>query len=845
MSIENAGTKIDTINVKISYRIIELFSAGLYSSPNKAFEELVCNSYDAFADKVSVYVPSDLTVDNAYIWVCDNGESMDQQGLKDLWNIGKSLKRADPQRDSKRLQIGRFGIGKLATYVLANKLTYICKKDGRYLAATMDYQIITDKNEEFELEQRQINEAEVKNLLTPYLYEAEKCLLPFDLFGEKAAETWTFSILTGLKPKALEIKEGRLKWILRTALPLNPAFRLYYKGNEIESSKISKPIRRTWILGKDDETAKTLDTISRQEGDNFFIDFENLKGVHGSIDLYEDSLLDESKASRLGRSHGIFLMVRGRLVNLDDPLLGMEAFSHGAFNRTRIIIHADELDENLTSTRESIKESQPLRQLKDYIQKKFNNEVKKYHFDEENRRDKEQNISYRLSQTSLTVSKRPLYIFAEKFFNDEIINPILIEKPPFNQKTELLSELKEELSSEDPIIKEIEWCILNSEDPIAKLDLMTGRLKINLLHPYIANYSDSYKSTLPVQFIAITEVLTEAHLYELGIDESSVNSIMRRRDNTLRKLSLSDREGAPVVAQMLKDSIADSTGLEDSVYRAFLALGYEAKKIGGSGTPDGKADAILGYSDSDRSNNYSLTYDAKSTSAKKIQAGTTRLASIKRHQIDYNADFSVVVSIDFEGAEDPESAVSKEAKQQKVTVMRVKDLIRLLLLSAPKQIGLLKLREMFETCHTPAEVAAWVDKVQEEEIKIGPIREVLEVIYDLQKNDTEPPEISVVRMKLKDRFDKQVSKIDLKSLIESLKVFVPGFISVEGDKVGIQGHPDKILEVIHSAIVNVPNDLQGLYLTAFSHDSSISAVSSVSTFSKFQSTLFSPGKKSP
>lgn len=39
------GKKIDDIEVSISYKIIELFSAGLYSSPNKAFEELICNSY--------------------------------------------------------------------------------------------------------------------------------------------------------------------------------------------------------------------------------------------------------------------------------------------------------------------------------------------------------------------------------------------------------------------------------------------------------------------------------------------------------------------------------------------------------------------------------------------------------------------------------------------------------------------------------------------------------------------------------------------------------------------------------------------------------------------------------
>ena len=818
MTIETCGQKIDTIKVRISYRIIELFSANLYSSPNKAFEELICNSYDAFADKVSVYVPSDLTVDGAYIWVCDNGESMDQKGLKDLWNIGVCLKRDDSERDAKRLQIGRFGIGKLATYVLANRLTYICKKDGRYLATTMDYKAISDQQEELTLDEREIEEKEAAETLDAYLTVAGKKIVPFNLFGNDAEPSWTFSILTGLKPKAVEIKEGRLMWVLRTALPLNPGFKLYYNGGEIESSKISKPIRKTWVLGRDDPTAESLDfASSRQEGDNSFLDFDNLKGVHGQIYLYEDSLVDSSKSSLLGRSNGIFLMVRNRLVNLDDPLLGMEAFSHGAFNRTRIIVHADELDANLTSTRESIKESLPLHQLKAYLKKKFNNEVRKYHFEEENRKDREQSISYRLSQTSLTLSKRPLYIFAKKFFNNEIVNPILIDKPSIDKKDDLLTELKKDMSGEDTIIKSIDWSILDTGDPIAKLDLMNGNLKINLLHPYIANYNDAYKSTLPLEFVAITEVLTEAHLYELGLDESIVNNVMRRRDNTLRELSLSDREGAPAIAQMLKDSISDSTGLEDAVHRAFLALGFESKKIGGKGKPDGKADAILGYSESERCENYSLTYEAKSTAKSKIQANTTHLATIKKHQTeDYKADYAVVVSVDYEGSDDPNSTISIISKQQKVTVMKATDLMRLLLLSAPKQIGLKRLRDLFDTCYTPTDVTEWVNKIQNEPVKIGPVKELLETIYELQREDTEPPEVATVRMKLNEKITKNFSKAELKSLIESLKVFVPGFISIEGEKIGIQSRPYKVLEVINSTINSVPNELQQMYLEAFS-----------------------------
>ena len=87
MNLESVGKKIDDIDVTISSRIIELFSAGLYSSPNKAFEELICNSYDAFASKVAVYSPDDPTVSNAYIWVCDNGEGLNAGELKQLWKI--------------------------------------------------------------------------------------------------------------------------------------------------------------------------------------------------------------------------------------------------------------------------------------------------------------------------------------------------------------------------------------------------------------------------------------------------------------------------------------------------------------------------------------------------------------------------------------------------------------------------------------------------------------------------------------------------------------------------------------------------------------------------------------
>ncbi|MDD3416920.1 MAG: ATP-binding protein [Lachnospiraceae bacterium] len=814
MNLLDAGKKIDDIQVKISYKIIELFSAGLYSSPNKAFEELVCNSYDAFATNVSVYVAPDLSANDAYIWVCDNGEGLNAQELKDLWRIGESSKRDDLNRDQKRLQIGQFGIGKLATYILARKLTYISKKNDRYILATMDYDLIQNNKEKESLviDEREISEKEAEQLLSLYL----KGKSSFELFGKKAVQTWTISILTDLKPKAAEISEGRLKWILRTALPLNPNFKLFYNGVLIESSKVKVPIMKEWVFGKEDKTANELDFAQcREENEQYFVDFENLKGVKGTITLYTDSLVD-GKSSSLGRSHGIFLSIRGRLINLDDPLLGMEAFSHGVFNRTRIVVDADELDNNLTSTREAVKESLPFKQLKEYIKKKFNNEVRKFYFEQEQKASEKKTVSYRLAQTSYTTSKRPIYNFIKNYYDSEIVNPFLIEKPTIDEKDILIRAYENDLETGEQVIEEIKWDILGSEEPIAKLNLKSRTLTINELHPYIANYNDAYTSNIPLESMAITEVLTEAHLYEIGIPEETVNEIMKKRDITLRQLALADRVGIPAVAMLVKDSLANPTGLEEAVYRALSALGFETSRIGGNGEPDGKANAILGYDENSKSKNYSLTFDAKSTKTKAIAAGTAHLSALKRHQKKYNAEYCIEVAIGYQGEDDPESAISVEARMQKVTIITAKDLVKLLFLATPKQIGLDKLRSLFDTCYSPLEVHDWIEKIEKAEVYKPPYYDIIDVIYELQKEDNEPPTIRVVRKELNRKLNEKYLTPQVIEWVKVLCALVPGCVTIENEFVGVQATPESIKSRIAKAIHStVPDEMQKVYKEIF------------------------------
>jgi hypothetical protein len=105
-------------------------------------EELVANSFDAGALHVQVPYSANLHDQNASIVVIDDGKGMGGEELKQHWLIGISNKRSLSILPHGRRQIGQFGIGKLATYVLANRLTHISKHRGKYYSTSMDYTAI-------------------------------------------------------------------------------------------------------------------------------------------------------------------------------------------------------------------------------------------------------------------------------------------------------------------------------------------------------------------------------------------------------------------------------------------------------------------------------------------------------------------------------------------------------------------------------------------------------------------------------------------------------------------------------------------------------------------------------
>ena len=497
------GTKVDELEVVISYKIIDLFSGHLYSSPLKAIEELVVNSYDAFADNCRIFIP-DLKKDKNKIIVFDDGEGMDKEGLEELWMIAETKKRLTNREEAAikkgRIPIGKFGIGKLASYVIGHRITHITKKSNRILSVCMDYSFLNDTTEHirYKLDVIELNKNEV-NKIYEYIFKEMKYKLNSDL---NKLKNWTLVVIDELKPKAKEISIARLKWIISTALPLVPDFQCYINNKLVVSSKEDVPLLKTWTIGKDDEVAKSLGYETEYDDkiddvSSFKVEIPDIGSIWGVFELYKNSITF-GKSQAVGRSNGFFIMVRGRLINSEKPYFNLPVLSHSTFNRFRAVIHANGLDKYLVVNREGVYDIGH-QYLETYLSKKFN-EVRNFYTKITTEKDRDQEYTEKYEELPSSLVKYPIRHAVERIKQEEL-KPFIIES--FGPEDEI-----------QEVVTDVELVELDPNEPIAKLDLQKGIIQANTAHPFRNNFEDeeSYTSW------AIAEALLEVYMLEAGID---------------------------------------------------------------------------------------------------------------------------------------------------------------------------------------------------------------------------------------------------------------------------------------------------------------------------------------
>lgn len=765
------GNETGEIDVRLSYKIVELFSEGLYKSPNKAVEELVANSFDAGARKVHVLLSSNLHDQAATIAVFDDGEGMDEQGLKRHWLIGVSNKRELPRLPRGRRQIGKFGIGKLATYVLADRLTHISKCGGKYYSTSMDYRAIErpvgqeiEPRTPIKLVLREMNKKQAKQAVESWTktpaFKAAKTVL----FGRKSPESWTLSIMSSLKPKVHEIKMGTLGWVLRTALPLRPDFRIWLNGVALESSKEGKGLFKRWILGKDLEDlpkpspkgVTTSEDVNFAESSEYRFGFyvPELGRITGYAEVYKD-LLTTGKSEEIGRSHGFFIYVYGRLLNVDDGHFGISPneLRHGTFGRFRLVVHMDGLDRGLRSNREAISEGPLLSTAQDVLRAIFNSvrpAIEAYD-DGESPGAK---LNRMLSASPASLSRRPVVDLSRDVASGKAKSRYLIV-PKFGTSEDMEKFLVDlEIRAADEEKRFVTGVKIDfertSRDGMVSFDTQSGILRLNGWHPFVATFHDEFinkRKRQPLEALAMAEVLIEAHLYAIGVEKRKIEEFLSGRDEMLRNLANdSGRQSAVSVANSLLESRNSPDGLEKAVCNAFGSLGFDVTPLGKKGEPDGVAAAHLSADEQGRPRHYKVSLEAKSkkVSGMAVSARDVGVAAVARHRRKHNCEHAVVVGPDFPTSRGDKSSLGAEIaadrKQSEaagtagtITLITVNDLARLVRLRPVKQIGLADLRDLFQECNLPEESAEWVEKIRQTPIKKPPYRKIVQAIEALQK----------------------------------------------------------------------------------------------------------------
>jgi len=842
------GEEIDTIDVRISHRIIQLFSEGLYSSPHKAIEELVSNSFDAGAINVHVILSPDLTASDATIIVIDDGEGMDPNSLKEHWIIGQCTRRIRASK-SRRKPIGKFGIGKLATYVLAERLTHICKSDGKFFATTMDYTAALASSQQVETSElgqegvfndkkitipiRMLSEEEAVQLLRPWTEGAKEGYKALRLFGDNAAPSWTVAIMSGLKRMGRKIQRVRLKWILHTAMPLRDDFRLFLDGDPVETSKIEVPLIEKWIIGKDiveDTLRKPCpegfevtedESFPKDSIHRYGLSHPQLGRITGYIELYESDI-SGGKSAEWGRSNGFFVYVHGRMINTADEDDGFgiprNLLRHGTFSQFRLVVHIDSLDEVLRSSRESLQEGELYNLAQDFLHASFNLARNRL-VEHEKSQLPGALLAARISSTPGSLTRTPLFALAKMAIEGKV-RPIYTRLPEGLDeisKQELIEWLQTKLHSKDDIVQQTVLVTLDSKDGIAIYEIKDGKLLINTSHPFVAAFQELYTKptdSMPLEMYAMTEVLTEAHLYYMGFEESRIRDILSQRDELLRYFVRSAVRRTPgMIALALSDAKDNENKLEEEMRAAFEAIGFDnVIRIGGRGKPDGSAEAYLAASEDGAVRRYKVGLEAKSGG--KVSAKRLGVSGIARHMNEFQCDHHVVIGNEFETSTGDDSATVTEIKELKkktgktITLIHIDDLARLVRLVPAKRISLYRLRELLQTCITPEQSKEWVNSIEKEVPDRLPYKEILETIWQrAQSRPDHAIEYAAVMTAMEYRDPPiKISKQELIDYCKAMQAMAPGVVFARETTVEIRRRPDLVLKGIQDSIDEYPED---------------------------------------
>lgn len=737
---ETIGIPVDSIVLDIDYEIIAHFSRHLYGSPFRAVEELVSNGFDAFATQVYVYVPGPQVTRHVVVW--DNGWSMDINDLKSLWWVARSPKAGtervikDPMRGPDRKQIGKFGIGKLASYSVGEQITHVSRRGKDFYLVSVDYSVIlgtaanagSSKLKPYETAIRKLTKDEAYTFVTG-IFDGDKSGDAVEtIFKQKS---WTLAVIGKLKKG---LPAGRLSWIIGNSMPDRPDFEIWINDERVVS-KLERKAAIEWDFGEShlvDAVVKYFSDARKKgrfKGEVTFGKEKGLDGAHpkamvpylelpslgrvwGTVRIF-DASLKAAQSAEMGRSWGFFVMVRDRLLNPDDALLYLNDPSFAAFYRSQFVIHADALDATLLADRERLQRDTlsalELELLQSAIYRAARSEIETRDEDEAAQAT---TISL-LPTRSRRLFREPLSALSMRAGSDVIID---LNRPTVDRKP------------------------LGENEQIATISKETHGFVVNTSHPYYNAIADKIGGGRKAaefyriyDLFAIAERLLEGHLYDTGVDDALVSQILAWRDDLFRELARSYAASrSEIVEELVRASYLGDEEFEDAVAATLNSMGFHASRVGGAGNEDILMAAAVGPE------SYTFTFEAKGCN-RALKADKAEVSGAANHRDAVHAEHAVIVAREFEGFKanpsNIDATVLKECRSVKnVSIMTVETLAELYDAISRFGFPLDTLKDVFATVETPEQKLARIRELTD--MSEGwDNRAILDAIWNKQTNE--------------------------------------------------------------------------------------------------------------
>ena len=860
-TVETIGHAAGKIQVELSTRFLQHFSEQLYSSPQKAFEELISNGWDAGANRVDVRVSDNLSDQNATMTVLDNGASMDAEGLRQLWHIAFSPKTETPLQYGRRV-IGKFGIGKLATYVLAKKLTYICKAaDGKIRRVTMNYGDVDKAGvadrliSEMDLEIFEVEPGELESALKS-VYAGKQTLkllqdgfpspkeLTDDEFGAEkstlnppASGTWTLVVLSDLKQTGRALKLGVLRRMLAAALPINSEMAISVNGELLASSKIDTPIMKQWVIGpelgidsleidEESDEAGSIGSSANKSGQPgtanptkvpvksgfnpvSFVELPGIGKVTGRVTLFEE-FISGGKSDERGASNGFHVNVLGRVVNLSDPSFGEQNLSHAAWARFRMTVRADGLNQFLTTDREKLRESRELKVFRAFLRRAFNKTRSLYDADEGTAMP---HGGDELVKSLGVLSLNPLRNVVSETLRKQAPLPGMFDETGIPDRAEKRKSWRENTAENiRNALGQVKYDRFD-DGSLVKFRISDNSILINKEHPFVMEHSRTKAEKELMRTVAMVNLLSDVYALDIGVAPTALQNIRDYRDRLLRFRAMQQRQSGTYIARLLLQTQHDSEHnkrLEAAVSDALSYLGFQVQDMAKPGEPEGVASAYATPTNANPTKEdphpplYSFSFDAKSSKHENAATGNIKLDGVVQHRKACKANYALIIAPGFSGP-----SIVTRCEQQQVTPIKARDLGRLLEFTVEYgAIPVTKLRELFSFYNADL-VSGWVDCLEKwlQEKRPLTIDIFLKALQNLKGKVPDVLPAAIIAYECRQHLNAPTVKDEhVVALVRGLSILIPDIVGIDEDKIVINASAERVAAAIESQLERLHED---------------------------------------